>query len=161
MNVWRDVCLLVSFSSCHFTTFCSPLLLSSLSHLSWTFFLFAYMYMYIGVCVCTYIHIIHMCIYRYMHISAYTHTVSLKSLRLAAQKRSNWSAQSLHTAQRFSNISTSPVACKLKPNCLPVSLKPTLEAVQDEWCACTCKHVALLTPRLIPPGWLRIVTQIV
>lgn len=80
------------------------------------FFLFAYMYMYIGVCVCTYIHIIHMCIYRYMHISTYTYTVSLKSLRLAAQKRSNWPAQSF--AQPFSNISTSPVACKLKTKLL-------------------------------------------
>lgn len=40
------------------------------------------------------------------------------------------------------------------------SMRTALLAIQDAWCACDYKPVAVLTPHLIPPGWLRIVTQI-
>lgn len=67
--------------------------------------------MYIGVCMC--IHTYHAYVHLWIYvISTYTYTVSLKSLRLSAQNRSNQSAQSF--AQPCPNIPTSPVACKLK-----------------------------------------------
>lgn len=48
---------------------------------------------------------------------------------------------------------------KKKKEKKPQEWQPIL-AIQDEWCACDYKHVAVLTSHLIPPGWLRIVTQI-